>query len=63
MFFNCSPLNIQRRANALKRLQLEYFNIEAMFYKEMHELEVKYAAVYRNIFNKVILQFNLTFYI
>lgn len=47
------PKSIQRRVKALKKLQFESTKIEAEFYKEVHELECKYAARYDNVFQKV----------
>ncbi|GAA6083967.1 nucleosome assembly protein 1-like 4b isoform X1 [Tachysurus ichikawai] len=46
------PLSIRRRVNALKNLQVKSAHIEAKFYKEVHELERKYAALYQPLFDK-----------
>lgn len=37
------PPPVRRRVNALKRLQLNGVNIEAEFYRKVHELECQYA--------------------
>ena len=54
MSFICSlPKSIKRRVHALKNLQVESTTLEAKFYEEVHELERKYAALYRPLFDKV----------
>ncbi|XP_051916073.1 nucleosome assembly protein 1-like 4a isoform X3 [Hippocampus zosterae] len=46
------PKAVKRRVHALKRLQVQCGNIEAKFYEEVHELERKYAALYRPFYDK-----------
>merc|ERR1712154_13492 len=46
------PKPVKRRIKALKKLQNEVINLEALFYKEVHELECKYAAQYAPLFDK-----------
>ncbi|MGH0176987.1 UNVERIFIED_CONTAM: hypothetical protein FKN15_074022 [Acipenser sinensis] len=46
------PIQVKRRVNALKQLQVKYAHIEAKFYEEVHELERKYAAMYQPLFDK-----------
>jgi nucleosome assembly protein 1-like 1 len=46
------PAPVKRRVKALKKLQFEVIKIESEFYKEVHELECKYAAKYNPIFAK-----------
>lgn len=46
------PSEVKRRIKALKKLQFEMLNIESDFYREVHELECKYASRYEPIFNK-----------
>ncbi|KAL3266206.1 hypothetical protein HHI36_010389 [Cryptolaemus montrouzieri] len=46
------PPSVKRRVKALKRLQLETTNIEAKFYKEVHELECKYHKLYVPLYEK-----------
>ncbi|XP_061773727.1 nucleosome assembly protein 1-like 4a isoform X2 [Nerophis ophidion] len=46
------PKAVKRRVHALKRLQVQYANIEAKFYEEIHELERKYAALYLPLYDK-----------
>jgi nucleosome assembly protein 1-like 1 len=41
------PASVKRRVKALKKLQLTNTNIEAQFYEEVHELEVKYQAMFK----------------
>jgi len=43
---------VRRRILALKKLQLDVTKLEANFYAEMHELEEKYAPLYKPIFEK-----------
>lgn len=46
------PAPVKRRIKSLKKLQLEATNIEARFYEEVHELEVKYHSLYQPLYNK-----------
>ncbi|XP_048829475.1 nucleosome assembly protein 1-like 4a isoform X2 [Brienomyrus brachyistius] len=46
------PKSVKRRVNALKQLQVQGAHLEARFYKEVHELERKYAALYQPHFDK-----------
>uniref|UniRef100_UPI0035902CD3 nucleosome assembly protein 1-like 1 n=1 Tax=Myxine glutinosa TaxID=7769 RepID=UPI0035902CD3 len=46
------PRSVKRRINALKNLQVKCTNVEALFYKEVHELERKYAALYQPLFDR-----------
>ncbi|KAK6472691.1 nucleosome assembly protein 1-like 4 isoform X1 [Huso huso] len=46
------PIQVKRRVNALKQLQVKCAHIEAKFYEEVHELERKYAAMYQPLFDK-----------
>uniref|UniRef100_A0A8C4N782 Nucleosome assembly protein 1 like 1 n=1 Tax=Eptatretus burgeri TaxID=7764 RepID=A0A8C4N782_EPTBU len=46
------PRSVKRRINALKNLQVKCTNVEALFYKEVHELERKYAAMYQPLFDR-----------
>jgi len=43
---------VRRRILALKKLQLDVTKLEAAFYAEMHQLEEKYAPLYKPIFEK-----------
>ena len=47
------PKSVKRRIKALKKLQFDSSKIEGDFYKEVHELECKYAAKYTPLFEKV----------
>lgn len=38
--FQSLPVSVKRRIKALKKLQLQYTDLEADFYKEVHALEV-----------------------
>lgn len=49
------PKSVKRRIKALKKLQFDSSKIEGDFYKEVHELECKYAAKYTPLFEKVKL--------
>lgn len=46
------PLAVKRRIKALKKLQLQYTDLEAEFYKEVHALEVKYDAMHQALYEK-----------
>lgn len=46
------PLPVKRRLKALKRIQVDYFNLEGEFYKEVHALECKYLKLYEPLFEK-----------
>lgn len=51
------PAKVKRRLKALKKVQLETFNIEAKFFEEVHALECKYHKLYTPLFdtrNKII---------
>ncbi|KAB0354040.1 hypothetical protein FD755_023266 [Muntiacus reevesi] len=45
-------LDVKRRVNALKNLQVKCAQIEAKFYEEVHDLERKYAVLYQPLFDK-----------
>jgi len=51
-YYESLPNIVKRRVKALKNLQLEKIKIEGDFYKELHELEIKYAAKYIPLFEK-----------
>ncbi|XP_065940292.1 nucleosome assembly protein 1-like 1 isoform X1 [Magallana gigas] len=46
------PKSVKRRIKALKKWQFEAAKIEADFYKEVHELECKYASKYTPLYEK-----------
>lgn len=46
------PLAVKQRVLALKNLQAQYAQVEAQFYKDLHDLEKKYAAFYQPLFDK-----------
>lgn len=46
------PKSVKRRIKSLKKLQLEYANIEAKFFQEVHALECKYNKLYTPLFEK-----------
>ena len=52
------PKAVKRRLKALKKLQLDIFNIEAKFYEEVHSLECKYTSQYKPLFDKVSTPLN-----
>ncbi|KAF2360480.1 Nucleosome assembly protein (NAP) [Trinorchestia longiramus] len=51
-YIDSLPKVIKRRIKALKKLQLEFTELEAEFYKEVHELEVKYDALHQPLYEK-----------
>lgn len=46
------PKSVKRRIKALKKLQLEYTNIEAKFFEKVHALECKYNKLYTPLYEK-----------
>ncbi|CAG9762864.1 unnamed protein product [Ceutorhynchus assimilis] len=46
------PPAVKRRIKALKKIQLEATNIEANFFKEVHDLECKYHRIYVPLYEK-----------
>lgn len=46
------PKPMKRRLKALKKLQLEFTDMEAEFYKEVHALEVKYDLQHQKLYEK-----------
>lgn len=51
-FLASLPKSVKRRIKALKKIQLEYTNIEAKFFQEVHRLECKYNDLYMPLFEK-----------
>lgn len=51
-YMNSLPKSVKRRIKALKKLQLEYTNIEAKFFQEVHALECKYNKLYTPLYEK-----------
>ncbi|XP_054551906.1 nucleosome assembly protein 1-like 1-A [Talpa occidentalis] len=46
------PSVVKRRVHALKRLQAQCAKVEAQFYKDLYDLEKRYAAFYQPLFYK-----------
>lgn len=46
------PKEVKRRLKALKKLQNEIITVEADFYKEVNQLEIKYSSKYTSLFEK-----------
>lgn len=46
------PPKVRGRLNALKHLQVEYAHIEGQFYEEAHDLEMKYAELFKPLYEK-----------
>jgi len=51
-FLTSLPPAVRRRVNALKKLQLDAVNIEAEFYRKVHELECDYAERFQPLTDK-----------
>lgn len=47
------PLPTKRRVRALKNVQVDILKLEAQFYEEIQQLEVKYQNLYQPFFDKV----------
>lgn len=46
------PKPVKRNVKALKKIQLEHVNIEVEFFKELHELEIKYEKKFEPLYEK-----------
>lgn len=46
------PKAVKNRINALKNIQVECAKIEGKFYEEAHELEMKYAELFKPLYEK-----------
>jgi len=55
------PQCIKNRLNALKNLQVECAKIEGKFYEEAHELEMKYAELFKPLYEKRTAIVNATY--
>ena len=51
-YYDTLPNVVKRRVKALKNLQIERIKIEGEFFKEVHELEVKYGLRYEPLYKK-----------
>lgn len=51
-WLNTLPSMVKRNVKALKKLQMEYINIEVDFFKEVHELEVKYEKKFGPLYEQ-----------
>lgn len=47
------PLPVQQRIRALRKNQLDIIELEKDYYKELHDLDTKYAKLYGNKFTLV----------
>ncbi|KAF8786355.1 nucleosome assembly protein 1-like 1 [Argiope bruennichi] len=48
----CLPKSVRRNVRALKKLQLEHVLIEVDFFKELHDLEIKYEKKFNPLYEK-----------
>jgi len=46
------PKDVKRRLKALKRIQSEIFTVEAQFFEEVHELELKFESIYAPLYKQ-----------
>ena len=51
-YYDTLPNVVKRRVKALKNIQIERIKIEGEFFKEVHELEVKYGLRYEPLYEK-----------
>ncbi|XP_027221198.1 nucleosome assembly protein 1-like 1 isoform X1 [Penaeus vannamei] len=51
-YISSLPVAVKKRIKALKKLQLQYTDLEADFYKEVHALEVKYDKLHQALYEK-----------
>jgi len=46
------PVEVVRRVNALRNIQVEHHKIEASFFEEVHALECRYLSKYQPLYEK-----------
>jgi len=51
-FMDTLPECMKRRLNALKNIQVECAHLEGKFYEEAHQLEMKYAELFKPLYSK-----------
>lgn len=51
-FIEMLPECVKRRVNALKNIQVECAKLEGKFYEEAHQLEMKYAELFKPLYEK-----------
>merc|ERR1712168_77916 len=51
-FIEMLPECVKRRVNALKNIQVECAKLEGKFYEEAHLLEMKYAELFKPLYEK-----------
>jgi len=51
-FMETLPEVVKRRLNALKNIQVECAQLEGKFYEEAHQLEMKYAELFKPLYSK-----------
>jgi len=51
-FIEMLPECVKRRVNALKNIQVECAKLEGKFYEEAHHLEMKYAELFKPLYEK-----------
>merc|ERR1711881_785466 len=51
-FIDTLPQCVKNRLNALKNLQVECAHLEGKFYEEAHQLEMKYAELFKPLYDK-----------
>lgn len=51
-FIETLPECVKRRLNALKNIQVECAQLEGKFYEEAHQLEMKYAELFKPLYQK-----------
>lgn len=49
-FIDTLPECVKRRLNSLKNIQVECANLEGRFYEEAHQLEMKYAELFKPLY-------------
>ena len=51
-YIEALPKCVRRRINALKNIQVEFAKVEGKFYEEAHLLEMKYAELFKPLYEK-----------
>uniref|UniRef100_UPI00358F6953 nucleosome assembly protein 1-like 1 n=1 Tax=Myxine glutinosa TaxID=7769 RepID=UPI00358F6953 len=49
---NRLPTSVKLRVSALRRLQADFFKLQAEFFQEVHRLQLKYSALYQTFYSR-----------
>lgn len=51
-YYMMLPETMKKRVRALRKMQVEFFKLEAKYYEEVHEIEAKYNKLYQPLYKK-----------